>query len=144
MTRLRTLDFTALAVLAVVFSACATTQTPAPVAGARVGDKPVDPGLYSAGKQVFERNGCYTCHAFGRVLGGPDLVGITEGRDHDWLRKWLKDTDVMIDGDPLGQALLKQWRGVRMPNFRLGDRDIDALLHYMAQESARARAAAGE
>jgi hypothetical protein len=72
-------------------------------------------------------------------LAGPDLNGVANGRTQEWLRKWFADTDAMIEGDPIGQALLEAWKGVKMPNFRLGQRDADALIHFMAQESARSQ-----
>jgi len=130
------LGLAALAAGAVGLAACATAAyTPPP--GARLGDQPVDAALAAAGKRLFEKHGCYACHAFGRTLGGPDLVGVAEGRTREWLRKWFADTDAMIDSDPIGQALFERWKKQRMPNFRLSERDADALIHYLASESAR-------
>ena len=81
------------------------------------------------------RGRLYLC----RVLAGPDLAGVMERRDHDWLRKWLKETDTMLLSDPQAVAMVKDWKGVRMPNMNLSDAQIDALFHYMAQETARVR-----
>jgi protein SCO1/2 len=77
------------------------------------------------------------CHGLGVSArrAGPDLLGVTERRDHDWLRRWLKDTNAMLAGDPQARAMLQQWNGVRMPQVKLTDADIDALLHYMAQQT---------
>jgi cytochrome c551/c552 len=101
----------------------------------------VDPALATRGKVVYERNGCYACHGMGRVLAGPDLAGVTERRDVAWLRRWLKDTNNMLESDPQARAMLEQWRFVKMPQIKLSDRDIDALLHYMTQETQRIRSA---
>jgi cytochrome c551/c552 len=100
----------------------------------------VDPNLASRGKVVYERNGCYACHGFGRVLAGPDLQGVTERRDTAWVRRWLKETNNMLESDPQARAMLEQWRYVRMPQIKLSDNDVNALLHFMAQETARTRA----
>jgi cytochrome c551/c552 len=102
----------------------------------------VDANLAARGKVVWERNGCYICHAFGRVLAGPDLSGATERREVAWLRRWLKETRAMLESDPQAQAMLEQWRGVRMPQIKLSDADVDALLHYMTQETQKVRSAA--
>lgn len=103
----------------------------------------VDPNLATRGKVVYERNGCYACHGMGRVLAGPDLAGVTDRRDISWLRRWLKDTNMMLESDPQARAMLEQWRFVKMPQIKLSDRDVDAVLHYLAQESARMRTAQG-
>ena len=105
----------------------------------------VDPNLASRGKVVYERNGCYMCHGLGVKdrRAAPDLAGVTERRDHDWLRRWLKDTNGMLASDPQARAMLEQWNYVRMPQVKLTDADINALLHYMAQETQRVRAQQG-
>jgi cytochrome c551/c552 len=101
----------------------------------------VDPNLAARGKVVYERNGCYACHGMGKVLAGPDLAGVTERRELGWLRRWLKETNAMLESDPQAQAMLEQWRFVRMPQIKLSDADVDALIHYMAQETQRIRSA---
>lgn len=101
----------------------------------------VDASRAARGKVVYERNGCYVCHGMGRVLAAPDLAGVTERRELDWLRRWLKETNAMLESDPQAQAMLEQWKFVRMPQIKLSDADIDALLHYMAQQTQRVRSA---
>jgi len=100
----------------------------------------VDPALATRGKTVYTRNGCYMCHGFGSIRAAPDLQGVTERRDHDWLRRWLKDTNGMLQSDPQARAMLEQWRYVKMPQIRLSDADVNALIHFMAQETQRTRA----
>jgi cytochrome c551/c552 len=101
----------------------------------------VDANRATRGKVVWEKNGCYICHAFGRQLGGPDLMAVTDRRDQDWLRRWLKDTNGMLATDPQAKAMLEEYRLVKMPQFRISDPDIDALIHFMAQESQKMRKA---
>lgn len=95
----------------------------------------VDPDLAKRGKTLFTNRGCNACHAFGKKLAGPDLVGATERRDPDWLRRWLKHPDEMLESDSIAQAMLVEYQNVKMPNLRLSDAEVDALLHYMKQES---------
>jgi protein SCO1/2 len=101
----------------------------------------VDANLAARGKVVYERNGCYICHGFGKVLAAPDLQGVTERRELDWLRRWMKETSSMLQSDPRARAMLEQWRFVRMPQIKLTDNDVEALLHFMTQETQRTRAA---
>jgi len=105
-----------------------------------------NPGQASAetGMHVWRDKGCYGCHGFGKQYGGPDLAGIMDRRDHDWLRKWLKDTRTMLEGDPQAIAMMKDWKGARMPNMKLSDQQIDALFAYFAQETARVRGGGAE
>ena len=101
----------------------------------------VDPNLASRGKIVYERNGCYVCHGIGRLLAAPDLAGVTERREVGWLRRWLKETNAMLESDPQARAMLEQWRGIKMPQIKLSDSDVDAILHYIARETAKVRSA---
>jgi hypothetical protein len=43
----------------------------------------------------------------------------------------------MLQSDSISQAMLAEAKGVKMPNVKLTDREIDALIHYMAQETAK-------
>lgn len=103
----------------------------------------VDANLANRGKTVWMRNGCYACHGFARRLAGPDLAGVTERRELGWLRRWLKETNAMLESDPQAMAMLEQWGYVKMPQIKLRDADVDALLHFMAQETQRVRARGG-
>lgn len=101
----------------------------------------------SDGEYVF-RNLCSSCHTIGegdvRDLEGerigPDLLNVTRKRDREWLERWLKEPDKMLEeGDPLATKLYEEWRQVPMPNLRLTQKDVDSLLGYMARESRRIR-----
>jgi protein SCO1/2 len=65
------------------------------------------------------------------------LLGVNERRDHDWLRRWLKTTDEMLASDSLAQAMLAEFKNVKMPNMKLSDEDIEALLNYIEQETQK-------
>jgi protein SCO1 len=96
----------------------------------------VNPELAKKGEKVFQKKGCQACHAFGRRLSGPDLKGVTTTRSEDWLRRWLKDPTAMYN-DSTAQELIKESKGIKMPNLHLSDDDITALLNYIAQESEK-------
>ncbi len=137
----------ALAALTVALASCnnmtSSAKTP-PVAGAMLGDKPVDNALAQRGAQVYMNLGCYTCHGLGASSrrAAPDLLGITERRDHTWLRAWLLNTDSMISSsDPQVKAMMEEYHWVKMPQIKMNSNDVDALFHYMAQETARLRGA---
>jgi mono/diheme cytochrome c family protein len=142
MTRTMRLGFTTGIALAVAACAGGMKASTALVSGAQLNDRPVDPAKVQAGAKVWRDNGCFGCHGFGRTLGAPDLAGVMERRDHDWLRKWLKETGTMLQADPQAMAMMKDWHGQRMPTFKLSDQQIDALFHYMANETARVRGTA--
>jgi len=110
----------------------------------------------STGEDLF-RTRCAACHTVGRGAVrelaerriGPDLFAVGERRERAWLERWLKEPDAMLaEGDPIAMALKAEWRNVPMPNLRLTDTDVRALLGYIDQESrliaeARAAQAAG-
>lgn len=100
----------------------------------------MDAALAKKGKSTFANKGCVTCHSIGQgVRAGPDLIGVTDRRDLTWLKNWLKDPATMLQNDSIAMAMLAAAKGVKMPNVKLTDQEIDALLHYMADESAKKR-----
>lgn len=104
-----------------------------------------DAALAKRGQSLFTNRGCVGCHSIGGgKRSGPDLAGVTQQRDLAWLRRWLKNPTVMFDTDSTAKALLAQYNNTRMPNLRLKDDEVEALIHYMAQESPKAAGAGGE
>lgn len=88
------------------------------------------------GEYLF-RTRCAACHTIGKGDGlGPDLRGVVGQRDRAWLVRWLKVPDQMLAaGDPLAVALLAKYKDLPMPNLRLNDSDVSALIQYMEQQS---------
>jgi protein SCO1/2 len=98
----------------------------------------------SKGESLF-RSRCAACHTVGakdaatsgKKPVGPDLLGVTRKRDRAWLTRWLAEPDKMLaEKDPLAVALLAEYDNVAMPNLRLGDVEIRALLAYIEEEGA--------
>jgi len=88
-----------------------------PVANAQAGDA--------------KNRGCSSCHAVGHGGVSPDLAGLEQRRTKEWIYRWLKETEVMLASDSTAIALAKEYNGARMPQQRLTDNDIDAILTYL-------------
>ena len=93
-------------------------------------------------------NRCSGCHTIGggdvRDLAGekvgPDLFNVTRKRDREWLERWLKEPDEMLEEeDPLAMEMYREWNRVPMPNLRLTQTDVDSLLGFIARKSRRIR-----
>lgn len=86
---------------------------------------------------------CLDCHSIGRGDGiGPDLAGVTQRRDRAWLKRWIKQPDVMLAAhDPLATAMYEQFDRVAMPNLQIAEADIDLLLDFIERQSKGAKAA---
>jgi len=130
MTRILKLELAALAAVAIGLSLCSS---------AAAQDIAVNPSLAKRGAYVYNSKGCYVCHGIGKQLGGPDLLGVMERRDHDWLRRWLKKTTEMIQSDPQAMAMVETYQWQKMPDMKLTDSDIEALFHFMTRETQRVR-----
>ena len=96
------------------------------------------------GEDLFHSR-CNACHTIGDEDGmGPDLKGVVERRDRSWLTRFIKEPDVMLqENDPLAQALFTKYNKVAMPNLKLNDSDIKALIQYIETESQRIKMANG-
>lgn len=89
------------------------------------------------GKYVFFTQ-CAACHTIGGGESiGPDLRGLTKIRDPKWLKLIVQTPETLLDqGDPLANALLKKYGGVRMPNLHFDAETTDLLISYMERQSA--------
>jgi protein SCO1 len=96
---------------------------------------------FEAGGYLFETK-CAACHTFGEGDGiGPDLAGVTRARDRAWIEGFIKAPDRMLAGnDPIATSLFAKYRQVVMPNLRLGDGDVAALMKYIDAQSEASRA----
>ncbi len=91
------------------------------------------------GKAIFDKN-CASCHTIGGGdLVGPDLKGVTDRRDREWLEHWLSKPDEMLaHKDPIATEMLAQYQNIPMPNQGLTDAEVEALLFYL-EESGEAQ-----
>ena len=85
----------------------------------------------SAGQEIFETN-CMSCHTIGGgAIVGPDLEGVLERRDREWLAEFIRIPDQIIaSGDPIVVEMLTEFNNVEMPNLALTETDVEALLIF--------------
>jgi len=97
----------------------------------------VDVTTADRGAYLFETR-CAACHTIGHGDGlGPDLAGVVESRNRAWITRYVAAPDqVLKSGDPIAKSLLAQYKKIRMPNLRLGDADVEALIRYMESKGA--------
>ena len=90
---------------------------------------PADPEALR-GKQDFESK-CLACHSMGQGKKlGPDLAGVTKHRSDDWLARWLKSPEKMLQTDEHAKAMLKEYNNIPMPNQNLSDAEIRQYIKY--------------
>jgi nitric oxide reductase subunit C len=75
------------------------------------------------GAGLVDRYGCRDCHPIDGegAIKAPDLAGVTlrpDDPDRAELRRWLRDPDAVRPG-------------TAMPNFRLSDTEIDAIVTFL-------------
>jgi len=104
------------------------------------------PASAETGESLF-KGLCAACHTIGGGrLVGPDLKGVTERRDADWLAKFVKSPKAVIDsGDKVAKAMLDEYKTL-MPDPAMTDAQIGLVLTYlgdMDSGKAGAQAAAG-
>ena len=94
----------------------------------------------SLGEDIF-RSRCDACHSLGNEDGiGPGLLNVTDRRDRAWLARWIKTPDrLLAEKDPIALDLYNRYKKVLMPNLRLSDTDVEALIDYMDAASKAAR-----
>lgn len=96
--------------------------------------------INSPGRYLFAKE-CAACHTMGHGDKiGPDLAGVTERRDPEWLARYIVAPDkVLAAGDPIARQLQARY-GVMMPNLRVGDRDLAALMEFLGAKADQGKA----
>lgn len=116
-----------------------TAQTPAeaPAADTGKGVGPIttvdlvagiDEALAGKGQAVFEAK-CTACHKFGERYVGPDLAGVTERRQPEWIMNMALNPENMLQQDPIAKELLGEYM-TPMPNQNLTQEEARAVLEY--------------
>lgn len=92
----------------------------------------LDPGQY-----LFTKK-CGACHTVGQGDKiGPDLVGVTDTRNRDWLMRKIQNPEQLLaEKDPITMALSEKYGHVRMPNLRVADDDANYLIGYLVSQTS--------
>lgn len=111
--------------LAAVLAACAI------VALGIVGVAGAQAAAGDDGAAVFDQL-CQGCHTIGGGdLAGPDLQGLADRRERDWVKQFIIAPDeVIASGDPIAQELLDKY-GSPMPNLGVTEAQAEALLVHL-------------
>ena len=133
MSRRLTNNFMLLAMLLVAFMAIAAQPI-----GAQLTD------LAEEGESLFRQH-CASCHSIGggdRVTG-PDLAGVTERRERQWLVDFITNPGKLIAaGDATANELLQKYNNLQMPGHEYQSSQMNALLTYLAHPEEVAHHAA--
>ncbi len=102
-------------------------------AGAEAAPLHLDPGGY-----LFKKE-CAPCHTIGRGDNiGPDLLGVTLTRDHDWLVRFIRQpAKLLAENDPIAIALFRKYKEVQMPKLPVGDEDMAALIKFLESQDQK-------
>jgi len=95
------------------------------------------------GKVIFEGQ-CISCHTIGGGrLVGPDLNGVGDRRESDWILRFIVEPDqVIAEGDADATALLAEYNNLAMPNLNLTSTQAEAVLAYITSQSGAGQAQA--
>jgi cytochrome c551/c552 len=79
---------------------------------------------------------CMACHTIGKgKLVGPDLLGINNKHDQEWIIKFIKSSQSMIaEGDEKAIKIFNEFM-IPMPDQALNDRQIVLMLDYIKGQS---------
>lgn len=90
------------------------------------------------GEQIFKQN-CSACHKMGTRLVGPDLTGVTERRSEEWIKKFITNSQAMVQaGDADAVALFEEFNKIPMTSFPLSDAELTAVIGYLGGFGAAA------
>ena len=110
-----------------------------PAGDIRAGGKAVAFDLASHPGQALFKRLCSGCHSVGQGRRvGPDLAGVTQRRDRDWLVRYIADPKRMqLAKDPTALELLAQFPAVRMPALGIAENDAQDLIAYIDAHQPR-------
>ncbi len=96
-------------------------------------------GLFGQTAEEYFSQNCMACHTIGQgPLLGPDLKGLSQRQNREWLVKWMMDPEgVLASGDAYALKLQKESRGAMM--LRSPGMTVDlanALLDYIDERSS--------
>ena len=83
------------------------------------------------GKKLFQI--CSACHSIGKgKLIGPDLKGVTERLDRDWLASFINNSQAVVQsGDEYAVKVFQEYNSIPMPPNNYSDEQMNILLDYI-------------
>lgn len=97
-------------------------------------DEPVDAELAARGETLFRNKGCVACHSIGGGrLVGPDLEGVTERRELEWIHRMIVSPDSMLRHDPTARELLAEYF-TPMTDMQVKPDEARALIHFLRRD----------
>lgn len=90
-----------------------------------------DPAFISSGEHTFAQD-CSPCHSFRQDGIGPNLAGITREVSTDWIKRFIRNSQEVIDGgDPRAKKSFEKYH-VYMPPFGNYSEDrLDKIIAYL-------------
>jgi hypothetical protein len=90
----------------------------------------IDEAMANKGKAIMDMK-CTACHQYNdKRIVGPGFEGVTNRRRPEWIMNMITNVDVMLDEDPVAQALLEECL-TRMPNQNISIGDSRDILEYL-------------
>lgn len=95
----------------------------------------------SEGEKFFQP--CKACHNLtDQRLVGPGLKGVTERHDREWLIRFIRNSqEVIQSGDPYAVKLFEEYNKIPMPPQNYTDEQMNILLDYIENYDPAAAAA---
>lgn len=93
------------------------------------------------GRELLARLNCQGCHKLSngdRPMLGPDLSSVGYKVSREWIYKWLKEPQTVLDKD--GNVTVNGYESgdeSRMPKFRLKDEEIKSLSAFLSVQKAK-------
>lgn len=88
----------------------------------------VDEALAATGMETFEAK-CTACHKMGKRFVGPDLVGVVDRREPEWIMNMILDPELMVKENEAARQLLMEY-SAPMANQSLTEEEARGILEY--------------
>ncbi|MFY0654351.1 MAG: cytochrome c [Cyclobacteriaceae bacterium] len=87
------------------------------------------------GSVLFNTN-CTACHTIGGgQLVGPDLIGVNDKYEQEWLIKFIRSSQSLINsGDERAEKAFQDYFMIPMPDQPFNDKEIKAILIHIESE----------
>lgn len=95
-----------------------------------------------SGKEIFTGN-CTACHSIGGGdILGPDLAGVTERREAEWIKSFITNSQQMVAaGDEIAVELFNKYNKIPMPPHQFSDEEMNNLISYLNEAGQEAETA---